>query len=106
MKSPANKSAPKARVMYQDRPTETNNGMKFHARPQRIDTDDTVGVFIPTRTVRQAAQLARFANLTWEEKVEELALRVANIPRHISCQGKARLLLASLGEQPGKGEGE
>ncbi len=73
MKTPTKPTAPRmprARVMYQDRPTPTNNGLTFHARHKRIDRDDTVGAFIPTATAQQARKIAAFFNLTEEERVE------------------------------------
>lgn len=70
---------------------------------------------------KQAAQLARFANLTWEEKVERVAKAICDHSRNWvgawdndtpESPGKdgyrmdSRAVLISLGEQPGKGEGE
>lgn len=122
--SPANKSAPKARVMRQkpaiyfcDSPSGIYLELSTYAQTPRH-----YPVLVrPCPSRKKAAQLARFANLTWEEKVERVARAIFEEERFSFSKGpwnylsgealerylrKGRAALAALGEQPDKGESE
>lgn len=112
--SPANKSAPKARVMWADRGICLNDkhAVGFINRPGK-DVYIAPVLVRPCHSKAQAAQLARFANLTWEEKVERVAKAIQNslVPFSVRSgidwdyRNEARAVLRLLGEQPGKGDG-
>lgn len=91
---------PKARIAWaQDNALFAPSKKHFTPNPTRCVHPV---VFVPCHSRSQAAQLARFANLTWEEK--RSAIYGAIISG--SYSGATLNILSLLGEQPGKGEGD